>query len=151
MIKRKGNLFDTSLTHIGHGVNTKGVMGAGIAKEFRDRFPENYRVYKEWCDKKLFDPGETIAYLDVDQTNVKTYWVHNIASQDKPGANARYDWLESALWRSVEIVVEKGETSIAIPLIGCGIGGLEWSRVEDILFTIEESVPYFDFEVWKYE
>lgn len=144
MIKRTGNLFDTTSKHIGHGVNTKGVMGAGIAVEFRNRFPKMYTQYKAVCEGGGLKPGGLFVAKEGG------YVIHNIASQKNPGADARYVWLHMAAYRAAERVVEMGGATLAIPLIGCGIGGLEWSGVRNVLDLIETEVP-MQFEVWKFE
>lgn len=148
MIKRKGNLFDTTATHIGHGVNVDGKMGSGIAVQFRNRFPKMHSAYVYKCsaDECLNNlrPGGLFSF----EENGK--WIHNIASQDRPGANAKYVWLHSGAYKAAQRVVQLGGNILALPMIGCGIGGLEWSHVENILLTIEEELP-MQFEVWKFE
>ena len=145
MIKKSGDLFSTRNIALGHGVNCKGVMGAGIAKAFRDKFPENYSVYKSYCNLKVLRPGGFLPVQD------RGRFIYNIASQYRPGADARYEWLFDGCKAAAEHAVSIEVDSIAIPLIGCGIGGLEWQGVETCLLAIETLVPNFEFEVWKFE
>jgi len=144
MIKRKGNLFDTTAKAVGHGVNTEGVMGSGIAVEFKNRFPKNYQAYRNACLTGLFQPGEAFVYVEDGMT------IANIASQKHPGPNAAYSWLLTA---SVDAALNLMDfhhiDTLAIPLIGCGIGGLEWPAVEYVLRAVEIIVPNFEFEVWR--
>jgi O-acetyl-ADP-ribose deacetylase (regulator of RNase III) len=144
MIKRKGDLFSTDAEAIGHGVNTKGVMGAGIAVAFKEKFPKNYQAYHNACVTGLFLPGETFVFKEGD------LFIANIASQNQPGANAKYDLLlHAAVDAALQLTDLYGINRLAIPLIGCGIGGLEWDGVEVILKGVELIVPGFEFEVWK--
>lgn len=144
MIKKRGNLFDTHAAAIGHGVNVRGVMGAGIAVEFKKRFPKNYKAYHNACVTGLFRAGETYIYQD------NGIYVTNIAAQDQPGANATYKYLmTAALDAALELTDFYDQSLLAIPQIGCGIGGLEWNGVEYILKAVEVMVPGFEFEVWK--
>jgi len=143
MIKRLGNLFDTDATCIGHGVNCRGVMGHGIAVEFKKRFPTNYEKYRDWCKRELLHPGTFAGFEDGDKI------IFNIASQDNVGKDARYDWLFEACRDAAKAVKAIGHDRIAIPLIGCGIGGLEWVDVECLLHAVEILTPGFEFEVWK--
>ncbi len=139
---RKGDLFITDAPAIGHGVNTQGVMGAGIAKQFRDRFPNNYKVYRKLClDGSLFGGGIFIYFENGKE-------VVNIASQERTGANADYGFLFAGCY-SAAVALTGGIETLAIPKIGCGIGGIEWDKVEKCLKTIEELVPGFEFEVWE--
>lgn len=144
MIKRTGNLFDTGATCIGHGVNCHGVMGAGIAKEFRKRFPDNYRVYNNYCKSNILKPGQTLVWAEDGFT------IMNMASQNRPGADASYTWLFLAAQDAAGYATALGEKVIAIPQIGCGIGGLKWYNVEVVLRAVE-ILSDIEFEVWKYD
>jgi len=144
MIKRSGNLFDTDRTCVGHGVNVDGVMGAGIAKEFKRRFPHNYEVYQNYCSAKVLKPGQCLSIFDGD------HLVMNMASQDRPGANARYEWLFTAARDAARHAKKYDHDVIAIPMIGAGIGGLNWRQAEVMLCAVE-ILEDIQFEVWKYE
>lgn len=144
MIKKSGNLFDSTQTCLGHGVNTRGVMGAGIAKEFKKRFPENYRAYHHQCRSGKLAPGGLYSHWEGG------HFILNMASQDWPGAHARNDWLFSAALKAGRFAYFGGYDYVAIPLIGCGIGGLSWSDVERSLITAE-NLTGIQFEVWKFD
>lgn len=144
MIKKSGNLFDTTQTCIGHGVNVYGVMGAGIAKQFKKKFPANYRAYQHQCVTKNLKPGGLYSHWE------DGHFILNMASQDKPGANARNDWLWSAALKAGKFAREGEYKVIAIPMIGCGIGGLTWPGVEDILLNVE-NLTGVEFEVWRFD
>lgn len=145
LIKKKGNLFDTTAVAIGHGVNCEGVMGAGIAKTFRQLFPENYARYKKLCERRLIIPGKTL----VQEENGLV--IFNIASQRAPGADATYKRVLQGLLAASIQAEQRDLDRIAIPLIGCGIGGLEWAGVEKIIEAVELAVPEVEYEVWKFE
>ena len=156
MIHKYGNLFDTDAPYIGHGVNTYGVMGAGIAKEFKERYPENFIKYELACQNGSLLPGMYMVNYDRDQKNSgRTSLVVNFASQDQPGRHARYSWVLKSFATWAERATSWGmlktwRAHIAIPEIGCGIGGLEWPVVEDIIKAVEACYPV-EFEVWHYE
>ena len=153
MIKRKGNLFDTTATAIGHGVNCDGVMGAGIALEFRTRFKWNYETYRKACIGQQLVPGTALIVNDTDVTkdDYLEYTIANLATQGRPGKDARYDAVFSSALSAAGRLKEMNEPVLALPMIGAGIGGLEWSKVETLLHAVEVLVPDFQFEVWKYE
>ncbi len=149
MIEKYGDLFDTTATYLAQGVNVKGVMGAGIAKQFKSYFPNMFDEYKRSCDNGELEPG---GFQAVPLSRII---VVNLASQEKPGADARYHWLFESLMRFAQIaskphLLEAYGGTIAIPEIGCGIGGLEWHRVKYMLECIEKMYPGIEFEVWHY-
>jgi len=152
LIDRTGNLFNTDAKIIGHGVNVDGLMGAGIAVQFRIRYPKNYQNYKQDCLNKLLVPGSMNGMIEDGKA------VFNFASQDRPGAHAQYKWLFGSLYDGLTFMSKNqgfvstyGDT-IAIPEIGCGIGGLQWSKAEKVVRLVEELFDYkYEFEVWHYD
>lgn len=141
MIERNGDLFTTDLEVIGHGVNTVGVMGAGVARIVRNKFPETYAVYKDDCKSGYLLPGGVSFWSE----NGKT--IANIASQHLPGPDADYTLLANAVEEAIIECKYWGINTMALPQIGCGIGGLEWEKVEKILLALEKDYD-FEFEVW---
>ena len=153
MMERKGDLFDTDANYIAHGVNCKGLMGSGIAVQFRKRFPEMHAGYVERCRDGRLTPGS--FWVSTGMLNGRTVFPLNLASQDEPGANARYGYLFSSLAAFAAAATNPARLHmyggiVAIPEIGCGIGGLEWAKVKEILLCIERMWPEIEFEVWHY-
>lgn len=130
-----GDLFALDVDAIGHGVNCKGVMGAGIAVAFKDKFPMMYHDYQKLCYMMHLWPGQVFVWRMGDKT------VYNIASQYEPGADASYDALATALL-FVRFDAERYNLkSVALPQIGCGIGGLEWQHVSRLMTVIFSNSP----------
>jgi O-acetyl-ADP-ribose deacetylase (regulator of RNase III) len=166
MITKQGDVFTTELRAIGHGVNVVGVMGAGVAALVARKFPKAEQEYKAVCATGTLQPGgsqvvrvdmtdDELARISVPDEvnysrNTDDHLIVNIASQANPGPDARLDWLENAVRNAVfELKEMWGVDKMAIPQIGCGIGGLDWADVEGILEEIELSMG-FEFEVWVY-
>lgn len=149
-----GDLFTTECVALGHGVNIRGLMGAGVAKGFKAKYGVNYLSYGQQCKVKGLIPGQTLIVpcqeLDINSVHIERAIV-NMASQDEPGANARYDWLFTSALSAAEQLMEIGITKCAIPEIGCGIGGLAWPQTQTLLEAVEILVPGFEWEVWHYE
>lgn len=143
IIHKTGNLFDTELNSIAHGVNVDGLMGAGIAKTFRSLYPTNYQTYRHACGTGVLKPGKMHVWYE------KNMFIYNLASQDRPGPTAQLKWLKSALDKAIVHAVRSGTTSMAVPRIGAGIGGLDW---EDVLELMTELAAKYDFtlEVWTF-
>lgn len=149
MIELSGNLFDSTAPALGQGVNCAGLMGAGIAKTFRELYPHNYENYRAACLAGQLKPGGVHVNYE------KGVYLVNMASQNTPGRDASYPWLFESALRAAEGAVKNGLASIAIPEIGCGIGGLQWKYASLLLESIEEIVngddaPVFNWEVWHY-
>ena len=148
MIQRKGDVFTTETVFIGHGVNLRGVMGRGIAKTIKEKFPETYDKYAEACEHKYITIGDAFITEEGDLRIV------NMATQVHMGPDARYDAIfDSAMDAAAQVYEMAKEMDrnavLAIPRIGCGIGGLEWEKVQTLLEAVEILTPGFQFEVWN--
>lgn len=128
----EGDLFDYEGPAIGHGVNTKGVMGAGIATEFKRRWPGMFDQYKEYCDNGQLVPGGTYVYRAEDGRAIC-----NLATQEIPGPDAQYPWLVASVMHTMNELIRLNIREIAIPRLGCGIGGLDWRAVSTFLLLME--------------
>lgn len=144
LIHMTGDIFTSTAPAIGHGVNVDGVMGHGIAVEFRNRFDHMHTLYREKCANGELLPGQVYIY---QYSGHPERYVYNIASQDRPGRNARYDWLISGTVRALEHAQSRGLDRIALPRIGSGIGGLYLPTVQDILETLATFYEP-DIELW---
>jgi O-acetyl-ADP-ribose deacetylase (regulator of RNase III) len=124
---RVGDLFepDLDVDAIGHGVNCRGVMGAGIAKLFKQNYFDMYWQYAMRCKAGLLWPGEVFTWFGGDKV------IFNIASQDLPGANAQIGWLSEGLSRVSDLAIANDWT-VALPWIGAGIGGLPKESVKEL-------------------
>lgn len=129
-----GDLFKQyDVGALAHGVNCRGIMGAGIAPVFKDKWPLMYQEYRTLCLKRTLRPGLVYPYYT---DNGK--WIYNMATQDDPGRNATYEWLEISL-RFVRLHAETHRIrSVAMPRIGAGIGGLNWTAVKNRMTEVFE-------------
>ena len=153
MIHKKGDLFTSDVVALGHGVNIAGLMGAGIAKTFKEKYPDNYYVYSQQCRVKGLRPGGALivpaAETDIKSPHVERLIV-NIASQDAPGPNARYEWVLKGALAAAKQLMSLGVFTCALPRIASDIGGLEWDKVQCLLVAVEDMVPGFEWEVWEF-
>ncbi len=132
---------------IGHGVNTAGVMGAGIAGQIAHRFPSIVPHYIDACRNGFLKPGGATILLD----EPSGIFIANAASQDKPGKFAREEWMRESLlnvYRQIcthQFTLQQTTGSVPkfhvrIPLIGAGIGGISPERSADIIFDTVDKV-----------
>ena len=143
IIERHGDIWDTPADVVGHGVNLRGVMGAGLAAQVREKFPDVFEQYRKACSEGSLKPGGVQIVYRPGGLNIA-----NIASQVEPGPNARYDLLVSGICNTMIRCYHSG-LSLALPQIGCGIGGLEWEVVREIICGLAEFYRV-DTELWTY-
>ena len=138
-----GDLFTSDAPAIGHGVNCQGVMGAGIARTFRDKYPGMYKWYRECCQGNSLKPGEVLDWAD-DEGKI----ILNIVTQDLPGANAKFTYLIAGLVNACVYLKYDGIDRLAIPRIGCGIGGLNWGLTHNWIQAIAADYD-MHIEIWS--
>lgn len=142
----EGDLFASDAQALGHGVNCRGLMGAGIALPFREKFPLMYEEYRLNCERGLLNLGDAFIHYAGGGR-----WVYNIASQFEPGPNAVLWALESGLSRAMHHAETFDVKKISIPQIGCGIGGLDYADVRVVLLRTAEIYDRADLELVLYK
>ena len=134
MIELKaGDILKADAEALVNTVNCVGVMGRGIALQFRKAFPEKFRAYKAVCDRHDLQPGVMFVF-DLGRM-IEPRYVINFPTKRHWKGKSRLEDIESGLESLVAVVRERCIRSIAIPPLGCGLGGLVWeevrSRIED--------------------
>ena len=120
-----------------HGVNCGGVMGAGVAREIRRRYPEASDTYQSACRMGRLHPGDALGVYD---RAAGRYVVH-CASQDRPGPRATEQWLVSSVSAGLQYAEKWGASGAALPLIGGGIGGIAPERAEELIGEVAGESP----------
>ena len=136
---RTGNLFEAQTAALVNTVNTVGVMGKGIALQFKEQFPQNNKLYIKACKDGTLDIGKLLI---VKESNLEreTIIVNFPTKRDWKHRSA-YSYIESGLQALVE-ELKKGEIkSIAIPSLGCGNGGLDWTKVKPMISSKRKAAP----------
>jgi O-acetyl-ADP-ribose deacetylase (regulator of RNase III) len=114
-----------------HGCNCQGSMGAGIAKTFRERYPAMYDVYRARCraEPRQFNLGDAWLWQQEGQPAV-----FNLGTQEQYWrGRASYEAIAAALAAMRQQADAAGITTIAIPRIGVGYGGLSWTKVRALI------------------
>lgn len=127
----KGNLLEATTEALVNTVNTVGVMGKGIALQFKNRFPQNYKIYREACNEGTFHTGEVLVVREGDLLNQKV--IINFPTKAHWKADSKYEYISTGLVALKTAIVENDIKSIAIPPLGCGNGGLDWVRVKSMM------------------
>lgn len=132
---RTGDLFEqVDLDAIGHGVNCMGKMGSGIAVLFKNEFPEMYESYAKLCEQKKLKLGMVYPWHEEELE----LWVFNLATQFKTGRNADLDAVRMTVKKMLAFCEKKCITSVGLPQIGSGIGGLNWREVSKAIEEIAD-------------
>jgi O-acetyl-ADP-ribose deacetylase (regulator of RNase III) len=142
----KGDIFEAQTDAIINTVNTVGVMGKGIALQFKQRFPKNFLVYKNACAEQRLSIGQlliteqpTLFFKYIINFPTKINWIHA----------SKYEYIESGLVELVQKIKDLGITSIAIPPLGAGNGKLDWEKVKPIIEQHLAALPHV--QVYIYE
>jgi O-acetyl-ADP-ribose deacetylase (regulator of RNase III) len=122
-----GNLLEADAEAFVNTVNTVGVMGKGIALQFRQAFPENYTVYRAACERGEVQPGRMLVVPTGQMGN--PHYIINFPTKRHWKGKSRMEDIEAGLPALVAAVQEYGMHSVAVPPLGCGNGGLDWNAV----------------------
>lgn len=143
MIKfTQGDIFESKSQTIVATVNCVGIMGKGLAKEFRLRFPDMYQDYVRACKKGELQSGRLLYYKDLQHSIIC------FPTKDNWKGPSKYEFIEAGLKTFVEKYKEWGITSIAFPPLGCGLGGLDWKKVRELIVKYLGPLP-IDVEIYE--
>ena len=130
MIVKIGNMFESNCSTIVNTVNCVGVMGKGIALEFKKRYPAMYNDYVEKCNAGQIKPGTPFVYQNSDGKKIL-----NFPTKDHWRSPSRLSYVIDGLDWFIENYEIYGINSIAFPPLGCGNGGLTWDIVGPIMYS----------------
>ncbi len=137
-----GNLFDSKAECLVNGVNCEGIMGKGVAFQFKQRFPLNYARYVEACRNGECSIGRVFFFEDGGKL------IANFPSKNKWRQPSELFYISSGLKSLVSGLENNNVSSVAIPPIGCGNGGLNWAVVKPMII---EAFSPTDIDVFIYE
>lgn len=120
----QGDLFEQDMPALAHGVNCQGVMGGGIAAQFRDRWPDMYQVYRAKCERGSLRLGDVFEWYTGGVGARSSEKIFNLVTQYNPGPDARPWAIAVSIGTMIRIAHKLNIKEIGMPMIGCGIGGL---------------------------
>lgn len=141
----KGNIFTTKVQTVVNTVNCVGVMGAGIALEFRLREPAMYQRYQQLCESGVLRPGTLWLF------KAARWLVLNFPTKDDWKHPSRREYLEMGLKKFVSTYQEKGIKSIAFPMLGADRGGLPLEVSRELMHRYLEPLNDLDVEIYEYD
>ena len=142
MIETTGNLLQARAEALVNTVNTVGVMGKGIALQFKKAYPAMFNEYKRAAKEGELQLGRVQVWSTGQLTGPR--YIINFPTKGHWRASSRLRDVESGLDDLVRVVRELGIKSIAIPPLGCGNGGLVWRDVEPKIRAAFDSQPHVE-------
>ncbi|RYX86901.1 Appr-1-p processing protein [bacterium] len=142
-----GNILDSDAQALVNTVNTIGIMGKGIALQFKKAYPNNFKAYEKASHNAEIAVGKMFVIKDSNASSGEKVIINFPTKTDwrKP---SEYKYIEEGLNDLVEVIKTNQIKSIAIPPLGAGNGGLKWEKVKRI---IEEKLCNLDIEIYVYE
>lgn len=143
MIKEvSGNLLDADVEALVNTVNTVGVMGRGVALQFKQAFPDNFRAYEAACRRGEVKLGRMFVFRrDTLRTLKNPRFIINFATKRDWRGKSHMKDIDAGLLDLIRVVKEEGIRSIAIPPLGCGNGKLPWKDVRQRIMDALGSLP----------
>ncbi len=136
---KTGDILAEETDALVNTVNCRGVMGRGIALQFKHAFPDNFKAYAEACKRQEVQPGRMFVFDTGRLTNPR--YIINFPTKRHWRGKSRMEDIEAGLTALQDVIRERKIRSLAIPPLGTGLGGLDWNEVR---LRIEEALGDFN-------
>lgn len=143
---RQGNLLQANVEALVNTVNCVGVMGKGIALQFKQAFPNNFRQYEKACKEKKVVPGK--MFVVPTNTMFNPSFIINFPTKRHWKEKSKIEDIKSGLVALVETLRQYQITSVAVPPLGCGNGGLDWNEVKPLIESAASQLPEIHFLIY---
>ena len=148
MIEYKtGDLLAEQAEALVNAVNCVGVMGRGVALQFKHAFPENFKAYERECRQRKVQPGRMFVF-ELKQTAGPRYIINFPTKRHWRGKSRMAD-IDAGLRALAEEIRSRGIRSVALPPLGCGLGGLDWPEVRERIRAVSEHLPEVKITVFE--
>ena len=159
IIYTKGDIFTSNCGALVNPVNQVGVMGGGLARAFKERYPEVFDAYKQFTEGGGWESGIYVRVMSGGKPQTVQICLHfcvandgkmiiNLPTKDHWARPSRLDMVEQAIIDLAYFCNARNLENVAVPRLGCGLGGLKWSDVNPLIIShlgqIRTSV-----EVWS--
>lgn len=145
---KKGNIIKADAEALVNTVNCVGIMGKGIALQFKKAFPEAYfHHYQRACRNQELKPGKVLVW----ETGLLLHpkYIINFPTKKHWKEKSKYEYIEIGLQSLIAEIKRLGIRSIAIPPLGCGLGGLDWDKVHSMIEKALSQVPKIEVFVFE--
>ena len=142
----EGNILHEQSDAIVNTVNTVGVMGKGLALQFKKAFPHNFNVYKAACDEKSLDTSSMLS-VSLESMN-PPYYIINFPTKAHWKGKSKIEYIDSGLDSLISEAKRLELKSVSIPALGSGLGGLDWEQVNTLIQQKLSQVPEIEWRVF---
>ena len=144
IIYKEGNMFNSDANYLVNPVNTVGTSGKGLALEFKKKYPKANKIYQSVCSYDEFKIGE-ILHTPTGDDKVVLFFPTKQHWRDP----SKYDYIERGL-ESLQHCCQnmKQGSIVAIPQLGCGLGGLEWKKVLPLIHHYLGKIEHVKFYIY---
>lgn len=143
----RGDILNADAEALVNTVNCVGVMGRGIALQFKNMFPDNFAAYARACDLGDVQPGRMSVYETGELTNPR--YIINFPTKRHWRGKSRIEDIESGLRALREEVTRRGIRSVAVPPLGSGLGGLNWAEVRPRIITALDDLTDVRIDIYE--
>src|SRR5260370_13224320 len=134
-----GDILQADTEALVNTVNCVGVMGRGIALQFRKAFLENFKAYEAACERGEVRPGKMLVFETGRLTGPR--YIINFPTKRHWKGKSRMEDIDAGLSALVQEIRKRGIGSVAVPPLGCGLGGLHWGEVRPKIVSAFEELP----------
>ena len=141
----RGSIFNSKAQAFVNTVNCVGVMGKGIALEFRRRYPKMFKEYRRVCEKGELQPGQILPYQEGGT------WILNFAIKNDWKQPSKVEWMESCLKEFISSYRDMGIKSAAFPWMGAMNGGIPIEIIKKVMRNYLSNLTDIDIEVYDFD
>ena len=141
---KTGDIFCDKSEYIVNPVNTQGVMGAGLARQFKENYPKHFQFYKKYCDSGDFKIGSLIRFHE------RGRGIICIPTKEHWKDPSKLEYVEKGLQSIIGLMKAFEIKSIALPKLGCGLGGLDYEKeVKPLIIKTFKDMPNLTVTVYE--
>jgi O-acetyl-ADP-ribose deacetylase (regulator of RNase III) len=144
---KDSDLFASGAEVLVNTVNLNGFMGKGVALQFKETYPENFQAYAEACKNQTIAIGKLLV-VPVARFNDPTKFIVNFPTKKDYKHKSKREYIEKGLADFAQLLPRLNVKSVAMPPLGCGLGGLDWNKVKPLLVEFAEQFPEITFQLF---
>jgi O-acetyl-ADP-ribose deacetylase (regulator of RNase III) len=143
---KQGNLLEADAEALINTVNCVGIMGKGIALQFKQAHPDNFIKYEKACKAKKVEPGK--MFIVKNESLFNPQYIINFPTKSHWKGKSKIEYIEQGLNDLIQQIKINNISSVAVPPLGCGNGGLEWDVVRPLIEKAAEQLPEVKFMIY---
>lgn len=143
-IVSNGDIFKSKCEALVNPVNIKGIMGKGLALAFKTKYPAHFENYKRACQSGEMTTEKVLAYQEINGPMIIC-----LATKEDWRDSSKIEYVSAGLDDLAKQIKALGVRSIAIPKLGCGLGGLDWNKVRPLIVEKMSTIDGIDVEIYE--